>query len=77
MSVRVSKDHGIISQDLVAKTIVARLFADERDDVAPDMTIADMPEGYTLDAESVVIVANGDIAQLKSDGDWEWVGEDS
>ena len=76
MSVRVSKDHGIISQDLVAKTVVARLFADAKEDVTDGMTVIDMPVGYTLDTESFVIVANGDIAQLKSDGTWSWVGEE-
>lgn len=76
MAVRISKDHGIISQDLVAKTVVARLFADAKEDVTDGMTVIDMPSGYTLDAESYVITAAGDIGILDSEGTWHWVGED-
>lgn len=77
MAVRVSKDHGIISQDLVAKTVVARLFADAKEDVTDGMTVIDMPTGYTLDAESYVITADGNIAMLDTEGEWHWVGEDT
>ena len=77
MAVRVSKDHGIISQDLGAKTVVARLFADAKEDVTNEMTVIDMPEGYTLDAESYVITAAGDIGILDTTGTWSWVGEES
>lgn len=73
MGVRVSKDHGIISQDLVAKTVVARLFADAKEDVTDGMTIIDMPDGYTLDTESTVFTASGDYAVRKSDGTWNWI----
>ena len=76
MAVRVSKDHGIISQDLVAKTVVARLFADAKEDVTDGMTVIDMPTGYTLDAESYVITAAGDIGILDSNETWNWVGEE-
>lgn len=76
MAVRVSKDHGIISQDLVAKTVVARLFADAKEDVTDGMTVIDMPTGYTLDAESYVITAAGDIGILDSNETWHWVGEE-
>ena len=76
MAVRVSKDHGIISQDLVAKTVVARLFADAKEDVTDGMTVIDMPTGYTLDAESYVITAAGDIGILDSNETWNWVGDE-
>ena len=76
MAVRVSKDHGIISQDLVAKTVVARLFADAKEDITDDMTVIDLPEGYTLDTESYVITAAGDIGILDSTGTWNWVGDE-
>lgn len=73
MAVRVSKDHGIISQDLVAKTVVARLFADAKEDVTDDMTIIDMPDGYTLDAESTIFSADGNYAVLNTNGTWNWI----
>ena len=79
MAVRVSKDHGIISMDLAQKTAVVKLFADEKEDVTDDIVSGEgvdgMPEGYTMDAESYVVVADGNIAQLKTDGSWKFVGE--
>ncbi len=79
MAVRVSKDHGIISQDFGEKTVVAKLFADSKEDVTTDIidgTLENKPEGYTLDAESYAITADGDIAMLDSTGEWHWVGEE-
>ena len=76
MAVRVSKDHGIISQDLGAKTVVARLFADSKEDVTDGMTVIDLPVGYSLDAESTVRTANYEVATLDSEGVWHWAGEE-
>lgn len=79
MAVRVSKDRGIIAMDMQNKKVVAKLFADDKEDVTTDIiegALEGKPDGYALDMESFVITADGEIGQLKSDGTWKWVGED-
>ena len=48
------------------------LFADNKNDVSPDMSIQGLPDGYEMDWGSSVITADGELAFLKSDGTWNW-----
>ena len=79
MSVRVSKDHGILAMDMKNKTVVAKLFADTKEDVTTDIITGELegkPVGYTLDFESYAITSAGDIGILDSNETWNWVGEE-
>ena len=53
--------------------VTASLFADQKSDVTPNMTIIGMPDNYVLETGSSVLTASGEIAFLKSDGTWNWV----
>ena len=50
-------------------------FADAKADVTESMTIVGLPYGITPSMGSSVITADGDVAFLKSDGTWNWIGE--
>ena len=73
--VRVSMDKGIIGLDARTMKATVKLFADAKEDITDDMEIEGMPSGYTLDAESWVITAEGDIGILKSTGEWNWIDD--
>ena len=73
--VKVSSDHGILAMDARTMKAVVKLFADAKEDITDDMTIEGMPEGYSLDAESWVITAEGDIGILNSAGEWNWIDD--
>ena len=51
------------------------LFADTKEEVSDDMEIEGIPKGKVISYGSSLITANGDIAFLKSDGTWNFVGE--
>lgn len=73
--VKVSSDHGLIAMDARSMKAVVKLFADAKEDITDNMTIEGMPDGYSLDAESWVITAEGDIGILKSTGVWNWIDD--
>lgn len=52
-------------------------FADTKSEVTDDMTIVGLPYGVEPSMGSSVVTADGDIAFLKSDGTWNWVGDES
>ena len=51
-------------------------FADAKAEVVEGMSIVGMPYGITPSMGSSVITADGDVAFLKSDGTWNWIGEE-
>lgn len=51
------------------------LFADTKEEVSDDMQIDGIPKGKVISYGSSLITADGDIAFLKSDGTWNFVGE--
>lgn len=53
------------------------LFADTKADVTDEMVVIGLPEGIEPAFGSSVITANGEVAFLKSDGTWNWVGGES
>ena len=57
------------------KKAVISAFADTKDEVASG-TFVGLPEGYGIDFGSSVLTANGEIAFMKSDGTWNWLGEE-
>ena len=50
------------------------LFADTKEEVSDDMEIDGIPKGKVISYGSSLITADGDIAFLKSDGTWNFVG---
>ena len=53
------------------------LFADSKADVTDEMVVVGLPEGVEPAFGSSVVTASGDIAFLKSDGTWNWLGGNS
>lgn len=72
VKVRVTKAE---SFDHAKKKLTASLFADQKSDITSDMKVEGLPDGYELDFGSDVFTADGEIAYLKSDGTWNWIGE--
>lgn len=50
------------------------LFADTKSEITEGMVVVGLPEGIEPAFGSSVITADGDIAFLKSDGTWNWIG---
>jgi len=71
--VRVSAKNGIVVMNTGTMKIVANLYADAKEDVTDNMEVIGIPNGYTLDVESSVMTANGEVAFMKSDGTWNWL----
>ena len=51
-------------------------FADEKSDVAVGMVINHLPSDWIVQPGSSIQTADGEIAFLKSNGKWHWVGEE-
>lgn len=49
------------------------LFADTKEDLTSGEPIIGLPEGATIEMGSDCITASGEIAFMKSTGDWNWV----
>lgn len=64
-----------ISEYNTDDTIDALVFSDTKEEVSDDMEIDGIPLGKTLAYGSSLITASGDIAFLKSDGTWNFIGE--
>lgn len=58
-------------QFVTGNEIIAKLFADDVDDVTSDMQIVNLPRGKVLASGSEVLVADGSKFSLKSNGEWE------
>lgn len=62
-----------IRLNTVTKKATVSLFADTKSEVAT-ATIEGLDPSYSVDAGSSVITANGELAFMKSDGTWNWIG---
>ena len=62
--------------NLTSETICT-LFADTKEEVTGTLTIEGLPQGTVPAAGSVLITADGDIAFLKSTGDWNFVEDEA
>lgn len=51
-------------------------FSDTKEEVVPGATYEGLPEGCLIEAGSFLMTANGKIASMKSDGTWNWMGEE-
>lgn len=49
------------------------LFADEKSEVVDGMTVEGMNEGESINAGSDVMTSSGEMAFMKSTGDWNWL----
>ena len=58
----------------LGNTADVTLFADAKSDVSDEMVVVGLPEGIVPAFGSSVITASGDVAFLKSDGTWNWIG---
>lgn len=57
------------------KAIVSA-FADTKTEVTSEIEIEGVPDGCALVAGSSMLTANGDVALMKSTGEWNWIGEE-
>lgn len=62
----------IENTDANTNSFKVSLFADTREEVTPDAEIIGMPEGATIEMGSDVFTSDGQIAFMKSDGQWNW-----
>lgn len=68
---------GNIIKDSLAKEAKYSFFADTKTEVTDDMTGAvGLLDGFSIQQGSTVITAEGDFAFRKSDGTWNWLGEE-
>ena len=63
-----------IKLDPNTKTADVSLFSDTKSEVLPDAKISGLPDGYSISAGSSVLTSSGELAFMKSDGSWNWVG---
>lgn len=59
------------SRFVTGNEIIAKLFADDVEEVTSDMQIVNLPRGKVLASGSEVLVADGSKFSLKSNGKWE------
>ena len=62
-----------IKLDPNTKTADVSLFSDTKAEVLPNAEIEGLPAGYTIAQGSSVLTASGELAFMKSNGDWNWV----
>lgn len=61
--------------DPLKKEVKGDIFADSKADLTGDVAAKlNLPEGMTLAWGISAMTADGEIAFLKSDGTWNWVG---
>ena len=63
----------IKNTDADENTYLISAFADTKAEVVPGATFVGLPKGATIEMGSDVMTASGDIAFMKSDGNWSWV----
>ena len=56
------------------KKAVVSLFADTKAEMSNSPEVIGLPSDTDIDAGSSVITASGELAFMKSDGNWNWVG---
>ena len=54
-------------------TYMVQAFADTKEEITAGATFVGFPPNGTMAPGSRVRTAKGEVAQLKSDGSWEWV----
>ena len=64
----------LTNSDSKSGTWKIEAFADTKAEVTPDAEFVGLPEGANIEMGSSVMTANGEIAFMKSDGTWNWVG---
>jgi len=64
----------IKNTDGVENSYKVSLFADTKEEVTPNATIEGLPENATIEMGSSVMTASGELAFMKSNGSWNWVG---
>ena len=59
------------SRFVAGNEIIAKLFADDVEEVTSDMQVVNLPRGKVLASGSELLVADGSKFSLKSNGEWE------
>ena len=62
-----------LSVNSVLKEVQVELFADTQSEVTNNLTLDQIPDGYSIAQGSSVITASADFAFRKSDGTWSWI----
>lgn len=62
-------------KDMGDGTFRVELFSDTKEEVTDTPTdVVGMPDGTKIAMESTVLTANGEVAFMKSTGEWNWLG---
>lgn len=63
----------IQNTDTDEMTVKISAFADTKAEVVPGATFVGLPDGFTLEMGSSVMTASGELAFMKSTGEWNWL----
>ena len=59
--------------DLNFSTYKIVAFADTKEEVTPSAEIIGLPKGASIEMGSTMFTASGEIAYMKSNGNWNWI----
>lgn len=62
-----------ITNHYVNNEVQVSLFSDTKTEVTPSATIEGLPENAVIAQGSTVVTASGEVAFMKSTGEWNWV----
>ena len=62
-----------ITNRYVNNEVQVSLFSDTKTEVTPSATIEGLPENAVIAQGSTVVTADGEVAFMKSTGEWNWV----
>lgn len=65
--------NGDVKYDYDDKEVLCELFADTRAEVTSDMEVVGLAKGFAFAHGSSVMTADGQVAFMKSNGEWNWV----
>jgi len=60
--------------DHANKKVTGSIFADTKQEITSGMVVKGLPSDYAMDFGSDVTTASGEVAFMKSDGTWNWLG---
>ena len=63
----------ITNTDSDENTYKISAFSDTKDEVTSDATFIGLPDGASIEMGSSVMTASGELAFMKSNGQWNWV----
>ena len=63
----------MVNTDSDENTYKISAFADTKNEVTPDAEFIGLPKGASIEMGSSIMTSSGELAFMKSDGNWNWV----